>query len=97
MERFVSFLQLNGQDRFAELVAKYPDVVTPFLPKIEKRLKDKGLLVSETVTETVETAGPLTNAQAWRQLAALVPSALSSEPQAVQRALIAEFQRRAAA
>lgn len=44
VEDFQHFLRGAGMDRVAYLVGKYPDVVEPFLAKIEARLLAKGLL-----------------------------------------------------
>jgi hypothetical protein len=41
---FTAFLQGKGLDRLAYLVGRHPDVVEPFLGKIEGRLREKGLL-----------------------------------------------------
>ena len=97
MQVFAAFLAAKGMDRAAYLVGKYPDVVEPFLPKIEDRLRAKGLLpaiVEETVEETVEEKG-LTDAEAWEMLADLVPTALSDQPAALRDALVAAFREEA--
>lgn len=44
VDDFQTFLKGAGMDRVAYLVGKYPDVVEPFLGKIEERLIAKGLL-----------------------------------------------------
>jgi hypothetical protein len=78
---------------FADLAAELPHVVEPFLPKIEARLRAKGLLAEEVVA--VETERALTDAEAWAMLADLVPSALSDQPKALQDALISAFREEA--
>lgn len=45
---FQQILRNIGQERVAMLAGKYPDVVEPFLPKIEKRLREKGLIKAAT-------------------------------------------------
>jgi hypothetical protein len=94
MSDFVEFLSAKGMERAAYLVGKYPDVVEPFLPKIEERLRAKGLLAPVVVEEVVEDAA-LTDAQAWDMLADLVPTALSDQPKALQDALVAAFREEA--
>lgn len=93
MQDFVGFLSAKGMERAAYLVGKYPDVVEPFLPKIEERLRSKGLIPAEE--ETVETETALTDTQAWNMLADLVPTALSDQPLALQTALAAAFREEA--
>ena len=46
--------------------------------------------LSEPAAPPVQ-AGPLSDREAWRQLAALVPTALHDQPKALQDALVAEF------
>lgn len=94
MSDFGEFLSAKGMERAAYLVSKYPDVVEPFLPKIEERLRAKGLLAPVVVEEVVEDAA-LTDAQAWDMLADLVPTALSDQPKALQDALVAAFREEA--
>ena len=93
MSDFVEFLSAKGMERVAYLVGKYPDVVEPFLPKIEDRLRAKGLLPA-LEEETVEDTA-LTDTQAWNMLADLVPTALSDQPTALQDALVAAFREEA--
>jgi hypothetical protein len=93
MQDFIDFLTAKGLERGAFLVGKYPEVVEPFLPKIEEKLRAKGLLAAEPV---METGGALTDAQAWGMLADLVPSALADQPAALRDALVAAFREEAA-
>jgi hypothetical protein len=94
MSDFVEFLSAKGMERVAYLVGKYPDVVEPFLPKIEDRLRAKGLLPALEEEATVEDTA-LTDTQAWNMLADLVPTALSDQPKALQDALVAAFREEA--
>jgi hypothetical protein len=94
MQDFVSFLSERGMDRLAYLVGEHPDVVEPFLPKLEARLRAKGLLPD--VAEEVVTERALSDAEAWSMLADLVPSALSDQPAALRDALVAAFREEAA-
>ena len=93
MQDFIAFLDAKGLTRGAYLVGKYPDVVEPFLPKIEERLRAKGLLTAPV--EEV-SSGALTDAQAWAMLADLVPSALADQPVALRDALVAAFREESA-
>jgi hypothetical protein len=72
--------------RLAELMAKYPNTVTPFLAQIEAKLRSKGLLT---------TTDAITDREAWRRLANLVPSALRNEAEGFKNALVAEFEAEA--
>jgi hypothetical protein len=94
MSDFTAFLAERGMDRLVYLVGQHPDVVEPFLPKIEAKLRAKGLLPE--VVEEVVTERELTDRDAWNMLADLVPSALSDQPQALQDALVAAFREEAA-
>lgn len=94
MQDFLSFLTERGMDRLAYLVGEHPDVVEPFLPKLEARLRAKGLLPE--IAEEVVTERALSDAEAWNMLADLVPSALSDQPAALRDALVAAFREEAA-
>jgi len=91
MSDFVEFLSAKGMERGAYLVGKYPDVVESFLPKIEERLRAKGLLPPVVIEEEVIEDTALTDTQAWNMLADLVSTALSDQPKALQDALVAAF------
>lgn len=54
---FQQILRNIGQERVAMLAGKYPDVVEPFLPKIEKRLREKGLIKDSTPTHVTHVTG----------------------------------------
>lgn len=92
MSDFLAFLRERQMDEFADLAAKRPHVVEPLLPKIEERLRAKGLLTAPV--EEV-SSGALTDAQAWAMLADLVPSALADQPVALRDALVAAFREEA--
>jgi hypothetical protein len=87
---FQQFCQEKGLGRLAELVGKYPEEVEPYLPKIEARLREKGLLSGGAAA-----GGPLSDREAWLMLADLVPKALGDQPAEVQSALITAFREEA--
>lgn len=95
MQDFLSFLSERGMERAVYLVGAYPEAVEPFLPKLEARLRAKGLLPDVAVEEET-TSRALSDAEAWSMLADLVPSALADQPQALRDALVAAFREEAA-
>jgi hypothetical protein len=95
MQDFLAFLTERGMERLAYLVGEHPDVVEPFLPKLEARLRAKGLL-PESAAEEEAATGELSDRDAWNMLADLVPSALSDQPQALRDALVAAFREESA-
>lgn len=94
MSDFLSFLRERQMDEFADLAGELPHIVEPFLPKIEARLRAKGLLAEEVAAP--EPTRALTDAEAWAMLADLVPSALADQPKALQDALVSAFREEAA-
>lgn len=55
-------LTTHGQQRTAELVARYPEMVEPYLHRLHEQLTRKGAI-----------AKPVADHVAWRQLAKLTP------------------------
>lgn len=92
VEDFLRVLREKGLDRMAYLVGQHPDVVEPFLGKIEARLIEKGILAAPA------PAAPavLSDREGWTQLADLVDSALADQPSALREALKQAFREEAA-
>lgn len=81
---FSALLKEHGRTRAAELVQKYPDVVEPHLGAIEARLAARGFLNK-----------PLSDVDAWTELAWLAPKVLAGEEAGLVDAAVREFERAA--
>lgn len=80
MAAFLDVLTASGQARAAELVARYPEMVEPYLGRLHEQLTRKGII-----------AKPVADHVAWRRLAKLVPELGLSDAETA--ALVREFSR----
>lgn len=80
-ETFAALLRDHGDARLADLVERYPDVVAPYLTRLEKRARDRGY------------TGTMSDADAWAMLAWHAPRALAGESPRLIAAVVSEFAR----